>query len=345
MNLSLNQQFSSQRFNFIYLLIATLIFAAANSVTRRLIDLGATHLVQGRNPISLCNVLFVGNLCALVILLSLYLPQRQRYSCKTLSRKDWLNLVIVSVLAGALGPGLIFSALDHTTVTNVVLVSRLEPLFGLGFSLIFFHQRISLWTLTGAVLTFLGIAVTALFASAGHPVIRMGNSMHLGLGELQAMAAALVLAIAGVINGSQLRTVPTGVIALVRTSLGTIIFFGLAISLYGRHHFVDAFSPFLWQWMLVYGGIIVVLGQLCWLAGLKTATVGQITVANAINPLLAIVLAYVILNERLTSAQLWGSGIVLTGVLFSAIGHWQAHANQTASLATKSRMFTGYQGV
>lgn len=226
MNLSSEPLSAVKRFNFIYLLIATLIFAASNSVTRKLINLGATHLVEGRNPISLCNVLFVGNLCALLLLLCLFAPQRHRYSFRRLSHKDWRNLVLVSVLAGALGPGLIFAALDHTTVTNVVLISRLEPLFGLCLSLIFFRQRVSTWTIAGAAFTFLGVAITALLASAGHPVIRMGNTMHLGLGELQAMGAALVLAVAGVVNASQLRAIPAGVIALVRTGLGTVVFSG-----------------------------------------------------------------------------------------------------------------------
>ncbi|MGJ3252049.1 MAG: EamA family transporter, partial [Elainellaceae cyanobacterium] len=52
-----------------YLLLAVLIFAAANSVTRKLTELGAQYLVEGRNPISFCNVLFVGNLCALIALI------------------------------------------------------------------------------------------------------------------------------------------------------------------------------------------------------------------------------------------------------------------------------------
>ena len=40
----------------IYLWIATLIFAASSSVTRQLTELGTQHLVDGRNPISLCNM-------------------------------------------------------------------------------------------------------------------------------------------------------------------------------------------------------------------------------------------------------------------------------------------------
>jgi drug/metabolite transporter (DMT)-like permease len=55
-----------------YLLLSVLIFAADNSVMRKLTDLGEQNLIDGRNPISWCNILFVGNLCALVALLLLY---------------------------------------------------------------------------------------------------------------------------------------------------------------------------------------------------------------------------------------------------------------------------------
>lgn len=55
-----------------YLLLAILIFAAANSVTRKLTQIGAQNLIASRNPISICNVLFVGNLCALLALIFIY---------------------------------------------------------------------------------------------------------------------------------------------------------------------------------------------------------------------------------------------------------------------------------
>ncbi len=42
-----------------YLLLAILIFAAANSITRKLTELGSQLVIEGRNPISVCNVLFV----------------------------------------------------------------------------------------------------------------------------------------------------------------------------------------------------------------------------------------------------------------------------------------------
>ncbi|EAW33614.1 hypothetical protein [Lyngbya sp. PCC 8106] len=55
-----------------YLLLGVTIFGAANAVTRQLTELGAENLIDGRNPISFCNVLFVGNIWALLIFLRLY---------------------------------------------------------------------------------------------------------------------------------------------------------------------------------------------------------------------------------------------------------------------------------
>jgi hypothetical protein len=59
------EEFLKQFPNPAYLGIAVLIFAASNSLTRKIVEIGQAHLIDGRNPISLCNVLFVGNLCAL----------------------------------------------------------------------------------------------------------------------------------------------------------------------------------------------------------------------------------------------------------------------------------------
>jgi hypothetical protein len=49
----------------VYLWSAVIIFATASFATRKLIDVGAQQLIDGRNPILFCNVLFLGNLCSI----------------------------------------------------------------------------------------------------------------------------------------------------------------------------------------------------------------------------------------------------------------------------------------
>ncbi len=104
----------------IYLTIAVLIFAASNSVTSKLINLGNNHLIDGQNPISSCNVLFVGNICALALMFLIFHQNWKPTTLKTLTPQDWLSLTITGVLSGAIVPWLIFTALEKTNVTNIV---------------------------------------------------------------------------------------------------------------------------------------------------------------------------------------------------------------------------------
>ncbi|NET02644.1 MAG: hypothetical protein F6K61_19270 [Sphaerospermopsis sp. SIO1G1] len=90
-----------------YLLLAILIFAAANSITRKLTEIGAQNLIDGRNPISFCNVLFVGNLCALLALIIIYGRQWNFTTVKQLSATDWLGLLGVAILSAYLILGVV----------------------------------------------------------------------------------------------------------------------------------------------------------------------------------------------------------------------------------------------
>jgi hypothetical protein len=55
----------------VYLAIA-IIFAASNSISGKLDQIGAQMLIDSRNLIPFCNVLFVGNLCALLVVRIVY---------------------------------------------------------------------------------------------------------------------------------------------------------------------------------------------------------------------------------------------------------------------------------
>jgi drug/metabolite transporter (DMT)-like permease len=333
----------------VFLWLAVVIFAASNAVTRKVTEIGAAHLIDGRNPISLCNVLFVGNLCALGVMLLVFGKQWNQRTLRHLRREDWLSMGAIALLSGALGPGLIFSALDHASVTNVVLIGRLEPCLGLLLGYWLFRARINRWTASGAIVTFLGVLATAFWASPNQSVPLMGGRFHIGLGEFQAALAALILAIAASLSQLRLQRVPLGIFNLVRVGLGTLIFFTLARTLYGPQHFRDAFSPLLWQWMVFYGSIIVVAGQLCWLAGLRQTTPAQANFANSFSPLAAIGMAYLILGEVPTSAQLMGGAIIFVGIILSFVGSLhEAQATVPLKTLTPSQqmvMLTGFRGI
>ena len=302
-----------------YLLFAILIFASANSITRKLTELGAQNLIDGRNPISFCNVLFVGNLCALITLSLIYGKQLHVQSFKQLSWSDWLGLSTVAILSGALAPALFFMALDLTMVNNVVLIGRIEPPLILALSILLLRERVNYWVIAGAIASFIGVVLTIVLQTPEAGMMTMGG-FQIGTGELMAAGAAVSLAFSTIISKIKLRQIPLGFFSLFRMALGTVVFFTVALKLYGIVHFADVFSPFLWQWMAIYSVVIIVGGQLCWFTGLKTTNASDVSLASAFSPLAGILAAYMILGKSPTMAQYIGGSVIICGIILNQIG-------------------------
>jgi drug/metabolite transporter (DMT)-like permease len=329
-----------------YLRLAILIFGASSAVTRKLTEIGAQHFINQRNPISLCNVLFVGNLCALILLICIYWRQLNKKALEQISRKDWFNLTVVAVLSGALAPGLIFQSLALTSVNNVTLVGRLELPLTLVLSVWLLKERVHLWEILGAFAASVGVILTVILQPPNATMVNMGG-FPVGIGELLAAAGSVAGVVSIIITKKYLTQIPLGIFSIFRTALGTIIFFLIALILYGRDHFQDGFSPFLWQWMLIYAAVIVVLGQLLWFKGLRVSTVSSASLIGSFTPIIAIIAAYFILGEVPTHPQYIGGSLILFGMFLSQVGNRRQTVMPINSLPAEQKIETsmGFKGI
>lgn len=341
------QKILNQTPSSVYLVIAVLIFSSSNSLTRRIFEIGKSNLINGRNPISLCNVLFIGNICALGLMLPIFYKDWNLHKLTALTRKDWINLTTIGILSGAIAPALIFTALGQTNIANIVLIGRIEPIITIVLSFFLLQSRFNYWTVLGSLASFAGAVTTAFLTSSSQKMMMWG--FQLGIGEILVAIAAVIVSISTVANKLQLRSIPIGIITIYRNVLGTLIFFILANVLYGAKHFTDVLSPLLWQWMLIYAAVIVVVGQLCWLTGLKKATSTELNLASLFNPFIAIFMAYLILGEVPTSAQYWGGSLLLIGIVLSFIGNlYQSKSNHKLFkpiLYEKMETNVGFRGI
>jgi drug/metabolite transporter (DMT)-like permease len=307
-----------------YLWLAVLIFGSSGAVTRKVTEIGSQNLINGRNPISLCNVLFVGNICALIVMTLIYRQQWKKAHLRQISRKNWFILTLVAILSGAVAPSLIFQALELTEVNNIILVGRLEPPLILALSFWVLKERVSIWEVVGALAAFLGVILAIFLQTPEQEIMKVG-SFNLGLGEFFTAIAAVAVAFSTIISKQHLSIIPIGIYNIFRTALGTVIFFLSAIVLYGKEHFTDPFSPLLWQWMLFYGVVIIVLGQSFWVKGLRNASVSVASLVGSFTPIAGILAAYFILGETPTQAQYIGGIVILLGIFISQFGIWQQH--------------------
>ncbi|MBR8835939.1 MAG: DMT family transporter [Stigonema ocellatum SAG 48.90 = DSM 106950] len=324
----------------IYLWLAILIFGSSSAVTRKLTEIGAQHAIAGYNPISFCNVLFVGNLCALMVFIAIYWRQWNKAALKQLSKKDWFSLIAIAIVSGALAPGLIFQALALTNVNNVVLVGRLEPPLTLALSVWILRERVNFWEIVGAIAAFIGVLLTILLQPPNNAMMGMGN-FHIGVGELLTAAGAIAGAVSTIIGKRQLSHIPLGIYSIFRTAVGTVVFFFIASGLYGTHHFMDVFSPFLWKWMFLYGTVIVVLGQSLWIKGLRASTVSAASLTGSFAPIVGILAAYLILGEPPTQAQYVGGSLILVSIFLSQLGKKPQSSDKTAMTVETKMGFKG----
>ncbi|NJN72289.1 MAG: DMT family transporter [Limnothrix sp. RL_2_0] len=314
---------------------AIAIFGTANAVTKRITEIGAENLIDGRNPISFCNVLFVGNLCALILLSVIYQKQWRWETLKKINKKSWLAMTFVAIIGAAIVPTMIFSALAITAVNNVVLIGQIDTPLVLFLSVLFLSAKVNRWVIAGAILAFFGVSLTVLLQPSGGTEM---TGLMIGRGEVLVLVAAVLKAFNNLITKITLEDIPLGIFSTFRMMIGTIAFFIATNVLYGPHHFMDVATPFLWRWMFIYSGIIVVGGQLLWLSGLKLSTASEVSLATAFNPLVGVLAAYFVLGDAPTTAQYIGGVVILIGIAFNQVGVQKINAMKNIAPPTQTEM-------
>ncbi|WP_420420673.1 DMT family transporter [Simkania sp.] len=329
---------ASRSFTLFWLWISILIFAASNAVVAKIGELGAMHpTASGHNPISFCNLFFTGNLLAGITLLIVYRKNWRLSELKQVSLKMWICMFVLILFAGVLAPAFYFIALMLTEVTNVVLISTIDVPLSLFFAYLFFREKARPLAILGALIAFGGIILifllnqppmenrmTMKMIDVGNPAVNQFLQTLPKGGEILTTLATLMTIIATQISRSLLRSVSVGVYSVLRMMVGVVLFSIIVMSVFGVHHFDDLFSPFLWGWMIVYGALIIVVGQIMWYKGVKKASSADISMATALTPIAGTLFAYLILGEVPNKAQIIGGIVILFGIGVSLFGELRA---------------------
>ncbi|MEM8776951.1 MAG: DMT family transporter [Pseudomonadota bacterium] len=299
---------------------AVIIYASSNSIVSALAQIGWQNKIDGRNAISFCNILFLGSLISLVPMYFMFRKDWTREKVKQVSRKDWIVLTISAGLSSALTPYLFFVALDETTVTNVVLVGRIEPPLFLLASALLLKEKLDPWALVAGIVALGGAIVMFLMNS--------DEGFTMGTGEIATVFATISFIASTLITRVGLQGISLGIFSIYRAVLGTIIFYFLGLYLYGPNHFQDLLEPIVLKWVWVYAIIVILCGQLAWNIGLKHARSGDISLATSFSPLAALILAMIILGEDPGPGLIPGGAIILVAIALGQFGRMRSQAQE-----------------
>lgn len=292
---------------------AVLIYASANSIISLLAEIGRQNPVMGRNAVTLCNLLFLGSLLSLIPMIAVFRKDWRREKLRQLTRRDWAILTVSAILSSAVTPALFFIALDYTTVTNVVLIGRIEPPLFLLTAWLVLGERLDPWAFAAGLIALCG-AILMLVLNRGDTALVFGK------GEIATVFATLSFIASTIISRASLKGIPLGIFSIYRMALGTVVYYFLALYLYGALHFQDIFSAIVWKWVWVYAIIVIILGQFAWTLGLKYARSGDISLATSFSPLAALMIAMILLGEDPGPGLIPGGALILFGIALAQYG-------------------------
>jgi drug/metabolite transporter (DMT)-like permease len=293
----------------LFLALAITLFSLASPLIKWLIRHGGELGLSHPGAISFCNVLFVGNLAAGLLVAGMFGLSGLRRDLAQLTGMQHVRLFVGMVLAAAI-PALLFIALETTTVTNVVLLSRFEAVVFAILSVVLLNQRLQLSQAMG--LTIIAVGILGL--------VLLESDFHLMSGDGLTLLSAVLHAGAAVLGKKLLENLSVRAFVFARNLGSSILFFVVAIYLYGFEHFMDAFAASLWIPMVIYALVIIVVGQFAWyraLAKLPPATVANWSMSS---PFLGILFAFLLLQEVPTGAQWIAGAIILVGMVVTRLG-------------------------
>lgn len=288
------------------LILAMTLFALRAPLTKFLADYGQKIGVGGERVISFCNILFIGNLCAAAVVLGHFRASRVLAELRSLARRGASLLAVSSVLELA-PPILAFAALAHTSVTNVILLSRFGPLLFAVFGAMALGQAVTRVQWVGYAFSLAAIGLAVLYS--GMWSVNRGDALMLLAGVANCANT--------VVNRVTLRHAGLAAFLFARNAVGAAVFFVVAVIYYGWGHFGDALRPQLWGAMAVYATLAVAGAELAWYFALQRLDAGSVGSYSFVAPAAGIAFGLLLLGERPAPAQWAALALVTVGILIA----------------------------
>lgn len=227
-------------------------------------------------------------------------------------RKALLPLALMGITGVSLFNILQFIALEHTSASNIGLISTLNMLSIAVFSAFLLKEKIRPLQLAAMGLSLFGVIL----------VLTKGNtallfSMQFNKGDLYMLAAVAVWGLYSVCSKWAMASTSPAMATLYSGAFGVLVL--LPFNLTG---FTVANVNASFVYSLLYTGVIsTVVCFVLWNIGVKKLGATTSGLFLNFNPVFTAVLAFFILGEQMTGAQLLGSAVVIGGcILFSYFG-------------------------
>ena len=199
-----------------------------------------------------------------------------------------------------------FLAIENTSSINTGLISTLNPLSIAVSSALFLHERIKFRQLLAMLLSLVGVLIVLSKGSLDRILL-----LHFNNGDLWLIAAVIMWGIYSVCGKWARKKVAPMTATFYSGVFGVVMLLPFNLK---NFQITNIDLPFILA--LIYTGIVsTVVCMLLWNIGVQKIGATKAGIFLNFNPIFTAILAFFILQEKMSLAELTGSIIVITGCL------------------------------
>ena len=258
-------------------------------------------------PLNSIEIAFYRSIIGVVFIILLSISKKEKWNKEDL--KADLKILIPSGMALGIGWVLLFQGYKNTTISIATLSYYVAPIFIVILSIIVLKEKITRKKIFCILVAIIGLILVLDIKSLGN----IGESNHL-VGIVYSILAAVFYAIVVILN-KFIKKMSGFKVTIVQLFVSTIILMPLAIlNSSGSILSLDALS----LGLLLFVGIVHTgIAYLLYFSSVKEIQGQSIAILSYMDPIFALLIAGLFLNEKMTVIQLFGGVLILGSAYIS----------------------------
>lgn len=247
---------------------------------------------------------FLKNMVVAVFLFSLILFTNEFKSLRKLTRKDWLQLILIGFIGGSIPFLLFFKGLSLTSAISGAFVHKTLFIYASLFAFVFLKEKINK-----------KIFFVAVLLLVGNLLLLKLKVFTFGIGELLVLGATLFWAFENVLSKYALKELSGNIVAFGRMFFGSL-FILVFLGFTNKIPVIISLSSKDFLWVLITS-VLLMLFVITYYNGLKYVRVSVATSILLLGSPITLLLSYIFLEVNLSWVQFIGIGLISLGVLIS----------------------------
>lgn len=246
--------------------------------------------------------------------LAVYLILRTQGPIILPHRRDWARVVFLGILGNLVYQAFFIFGLAGTFAGNASILLATTPIWTLGLSTVRGHERPASQVWIGVLATLSGMVLVVLGGT--RDVGFRGTTLK---GDLLMVGAAVVWSLYTVGSRRLIQTYGSLPVTAWTLWVGTIGLFLQGLPTLSRFDLGEV-SPLGWVGVAYSGILAIGLAYILWYRGVREIGNSRTAAFSNLTPIVAMVVAWLWLDEAPAALQLSGAAVVLLGLTLTRLG-------------------------